>query len=210
MRSWSQGTIPKSKCKVNDKEMSTNVVFSCLLVALDGQERVPCHSCGYPTMTALASYSLAEYKVESDIGEKEDISSSDEDDNEEEYEGVLQHDGKCARIEPADLPSLVPGSMEFHVDEDYYLDDDNECYFQEDNDGNDGEEGNSYPGLTSNDSISSSSNVDLDDIVSGSPRRRRTHIENEQSHQQNLFTLLPQLHSQESNKASIHEDSEHH
>jgi hypothetical protein len=75
--------------------------------------------------------------------------------------------------------------------------DDNDGYFPGDDDdyGNEGDEVNSFPRSTSNDSISSS-DVDLDDIVGNSQRRRWTHIENEQSHQQNLFLLLPQLHQE--------------
>ena len=42
-----------SKVKVDKDEMS-NVGDAYLMLALDGQEKVPCHSCGYPTMTALA------------------------------------------------------------------------------------------------------------------------------------------------------------
>ena len=92
------------------------------------------------------------------------------------------------------MPSVVQGHMEIPMDGGYFVDDDDGFFHGDDDDyGNEGGEGNSFPGSTSNDSISSS-NVDLDDVVGGSQRRRWTHIENEQSHQQNLFLLLPQLH----------------
>lgn len=173
--------------------------------SLDGDILEAPHACGnsdYIIMQrnkAFQSHFLGEYNYEPDNGDDVEDLSSDENGDKEGYEEMEYHTGKRARVHDGKLPSRVQGTgpMELPLpfSGDYTLDDEDVSYVSDIDDYyfNNDDYGDENHGYTSNDSCSSSN--DNPYFIGGeSPMRKRTHIENEQSHQQNLFLLLPEVH----------------